>query len=161
MALEEAAGIDGRLAHLSMMLGVHLDARDRDKPLGVVQAQALRARSGSRQEALAHRLASEGRTPLEILGHGVLDPNPGVVGTPEQVADMFQEWFDAGVTDGFSLVVDDLHDGLDDFVDHVVPILRRRGFRPDDYQGPTLRDHFGLPEQLGPDPRLTNGEPAS
>lgn len=72
-----------------MVLGVHLDARDRDKPLGVVQAQALRARSGSQQETLAHTLASQGRTPLEILGHGVLDPNPGVVGTAEQVADMF------------------------------------------------------------------------
>ena len=158
MALEEAAGIDGRLAHLSMMLGVRLDPRDRDKPLGVVQAQALRARSGSQQETLAHKLASEGRTPLEILGHGVLDPNPGVIGTAEQVADMFQEWFDAGVTDGFSLVVDDLHDGFGNFVDHVVPILRRRGLRPDDYQGTTLRDHFGLPDQLGPDPRLTDRE---
>jgi FMN-dependent oxidoreductase (nitrilotriacetate monooxygenase family) len=158
MALEEAAGIDGRLAHLSMMLGVHLDARDRDKPLGVVQVQALQARSGSRQEVLAHRLASQGRTPMEILGYGVLEQSPSVVGTPEQVADMFQEWMDAGVTDGFSIFVDDLHDGFDDFVDHVVPILRRRGLRPDDYQGPTLRDHFGLPEQLGPDPRITDGE---
>lgn len=46
-----------------MVLGVHLDARDRDKPLGVVQAQALRARSGSQQETLAHTLASQGRTP--------------------------------------------------------------------------------------------------
>ena len=161
ITLEESAGIDGRLARLSMVLGVHLDPRDRDKPLGVVQAQALRARSGSHQEALAHRLASQGRTPMDILGHGVLDPNPGVVGTPEQVADMFQEWMEAGVTDGFSLVVDDLHDGFDDFVDHVVPILRRRGLRPDDYKGTTLRDHFGLPEQLGPDPRLSdnNGNP--
>jgi hypothetical protein len=61
---------------------------------------------------------------------------------------------EAGATDGFTLTVDDLHDGLDDFVDKVVPILRRRGLRPDDYRGITLRDHFGLPDQLGLDPRL-------
>jgi FMN-dependent oxidoreductase (nitrilotriacetate monooxygenase family) len=158
MALEEAAGIDRRLAQLSAMLGVRLDARDRDEPLGVVQAQNLAARSGSRQENLAHRLVGEGRTPMEILGHGVLDHNPGVVGTAEQVADLFQEWSDAGVTDGFSITVDDLHDGLDDFVDHVVPILRRRGLRTDGYQGRTLRDHFHLAEQLGPDPRLTESD---
>jgi FMN-dependent oxidoreductase (nitrilotriacetate monooxygenase family) len=161
MALEEAAGIDRRLAHLSAMLGVRLDARDRDKPLSVVQARILQARSGSRQEILAHRLVGEGRTPIEILGHGVLDQNPGIVGTAEQVADLFQEWFDAGVTDGFSITVDDLHDGLDAFVDHVVPILRRRGLRTDDYEGRTLRDHFQLPEQLGTDPRLSNGEHTS
>jgi hypothetical protein len=44
---------------------------------------------------------------------------------------------------------------MDAFVDQVVPVLRQRGLRPDDYQGATLRDHLGLPEQLGLDPRLT------
>ncbi|WP_146234189.1 NtaA/DmoA family FMN-dependent monooxygenase [Curtobacterium sp. MCPF17_046] len=156
MALEDAAGIDKRLAHLSMMLGFRLDARDRDKPLTVTQVQGMQRRSGSRQEVLAHRLASEGRSLREILGHGVLDQNPGVVGTGEQVADMFQEWVEAGATDGFSIVVDDLHDGLDDFVDQVVPILRRRGLRPADYGGSTLREHLGLAEQIGRDPRLTD-----
>jgi hypothetical protein len=60
---------------------------------------------------------------------------------------------EADVTDGFTLAVDDLHDGFDDFVNQAVPILRRRGLRPDDYQGTTLRDHLGLSEQLGLDPR--------
>ncbi|MHA7279847.1 NtaA/DmoA family FMN-dependent monooxygenase [Arthrobacter sp. MDT2-2] len=161
MALEDAAGIESRISQLSRMLGLRLDSADRDKPLTVTQVQGLHARSGNQQETLAHRLASQGRTPREILGHGVLDPNPGVVGTAEQVADMFQEWWDAGVTDGFTIVIDDVHDGFDDFVDHVIPILRRRGLRPDDYQGSTLRDHLGLPEQLGPDPRLADGDTTS
>lgn len=156
MALEEAAGIEQRLAQLSMMLGLRLDAADRDKALTDAQIRALRPRYEAPQADLASRLASQGRTPHEILGHGVLDQNPGVVGTAEQVADMLQEWMEAGVTDGFSIVVDDLHDGFDDFVDQVVPILRRRGLRPDDYQGTTLRDHLGLPEQLGLDPRIAD-----
>jgi hypothetical protein len=42
--------------------------------------------------------------------------------------------------------------GLDAFVDQVVPILRRRGLRPGNYLGASLRDHLGLPEQLGLDP---------
>jgi len=157
MALEEAAGIEQRLAQLSRLLGLRLDAADRDKALTDAQIRALRPRSGSQQADLAFRLASQGRTPREILGHGVLDLNPGVVGTAEQVADMLQEWMEAGAADGFSIVVDDLHDGLDDFVDQVVPILRRRGLRPDDYPGTTLRDHLGLPEQLGLDLRLADG----
>lgn len=160
IALEEAAGIDQRLAQLSMMLGLRLDAANGDNALTDAQIRALRPRYESKQTELALSLAGQGRTPREILGHGVLDQTPGVVGTAEQVADMLQEWMEARVTDGFSIVVDDMHDGLDDFVDQVVPILRRRGLRPDDYSGTTLRDHLGLPEQLGLDPRLADDKGA-
>lgn len=31
------------------------------------------------------------------------------------------------------------------FVDHVVPILQKRGIARTEYAGATLRDHFGLP----------------
>ncbi len=35
--------------------------------------------------------------------------------------------------------------GLEDFVDQVVPILQRRGLFRREYEGTTLRDHYGLP----------------
>ena len=35
--------------------------------------------------------------------------------------------------------------GLDDFVALVIPELRRRGIFREDYDGTTLREHFGLP----------------
>lgn len=35
--------------------------------------------------------------------------------------------------------------GLDDFVEQVVPILQERGLFRTEYEGTTLRDHFGLP----------------
>ncbi|WP_211263950.1 hypothetical protein [Streptosporangium amethystogenes] len=34
--------------------------------------------------------------------------------------------------------------GLNDFVDHVVPELRRRGLFRTEYEGRTLRGHYGL-----------------
>ncbi|MNG11302.1 Nitrilotriacetate monooxygenase component A [compost metagenome] len=34
--------------------------------------------------------------------------------------------------------------GLDDFVDHVVPELQRRGLFRTEYAGSTLREHYGL-----------------
>lgn len=155
MALEEAAGLENRLAQLSAALGLRLDSSDRDKPLTEGQIRAIRTTPRVPRAADALSLAQQGMTPHEILGHGVLDQNPGLVGTAEQAADMMQHWMEAGVSDGFTLVVDDLHDGFDDFVDQVVPVLRRRGLRPDGYRGTTLRDHLGLPEQLVPDPRLS------
>ncbi|WP_369138019.1 NtaA/DmoA family FMN-dependent monooxygenase [Modestobacter versicolor] len=155
MVLEEAAGIEGRLMRLSAVLGLRLDPADRDKPLTSAQIGALRPHPGAAQAGYALELARQGRTPHEILGHGVLDQAPSLVGTAEQIADVLQEWVQAGAADGFSVIIDDLHDGMDAFVDQVVPVLRRRGLRPDDYEGATLRDHLGLPEQIGLDPRLT------
>jgi FMN-dependent oxidoreductase (nitrilotriacetate monooxygenase family) len=154
MALEVAAGLDKRLAHLSALLGPRLDPADGDKALTNAQIAGLRPTPAGPQAVRALELARQGRTPIEILGHGVLDPNPGLVGTAEQAADLLQEWMQARATDGFTLTVDDLHDGLDAFVHQVVPILRRRGLRPDDHRATTLREHFGLPDQLGLDPRL-------
>lgn len=154
MVLEEAAGIEGRLAQLSAVLGVRLDLADRDKRLTTTQTMQLRPHPGGPQAAYAIELAQQGRTPTEILGHGVLDVAPSMVGTAEQIADTLQEWVQTGAADGFTVTIDDLHDGMDAFVDQVVPVLRRRGLRPDDYTGTTLRDHLGLPEQLGVDPRL-------
>ena len=155
MVLEEAAGLERRLAQLSALLGLRLDAADADKPLTSGQISRLRPHPRAPRAARAVQLANQALTPHEILGHGVLDIYPGVVGTPEQAADLIQDWSRAGAADGFTVMIDDMHDGLDDFIDQVVPILRRRGLRPSDYHGSTLRDHLGLPEQLGPDPRLS------
>lgn len=114
----------------------------------------LRPHPSAPNSARAAVLAREGWSPRDIIAHGVLDPNPSLVGTPEEAADLIQQWFDAGACDGFTFVPDDQRDGIDAFVDNVVPILRRRGLRPDGYKGTTLRDHLGLPPQLGIDPRL-------
>lgn len=48
-------------------------------------------------------------------------------GTPEQVADALDEWFVGGAADGFNIMPAVLPSGLEAFVDHVVPILVRRG----------------------------------
>lgn len=37
-----------------------------------------------------------------------------------------------------------LPSGLEDFVDHVVPLLRARGLLREEYSGRTLREHYGL-----------------
>jgi FMN-dependent oxidoreductase (nitrilotriacetate monooxygenase family) len=66
-------------------------------------------------------------------------------GTPEQVADAMQHWWDNGAADGFNVMPAVLPSGLRVFVDEVVPILQRRGLFRNDYEGKTLREHYGLP----------------
>ena len=65
-------------------------------------------------------------------------------GTPEQIADTIERWFDAGAADGFNIMPVVLPSGLEDFVDHVVPLLRARVLLREEYSGRTLREHYGL-----------------
>jgi N-acetyl-S-(2-succino)cysteine monooxygenase len=65
-------------------------------------------------------------------------------GTPKQIADMMEEWFTTGAADGFNFMAPVFPDGLDDFVELVVPELQRRGLYRTHYQGNTLRSHLGL-----------------
>ncbi|MCJ2066489.1 LLM class flavin-dependent oxidoreductase [Methylobacterium sp. J-088] len=92
--------------------------------------------------ALARREGLTVRQLLRALGGGV--GHRIMAGTPEAIADDIEAWFRAGAADGFNLMPDVLPDGLETFVDAVVPILQRRGLFRRDYAGATLRDHLGL-----------------
>jgi FMN-dependent oxidoreductase (nitrilotriacetate monooxygenase family) len=65
-------------------------------------------------------------------------------GTPEQVADAIQNWWENGAADGFNIMPPVLPRGLEAFVEHVVPILQKRGLFRTEYEGRTLREHYGL-----------------
>ena len=67
-----------------------------------------------------------------------------VVGTPLQVADVMQRWFEAGACDGFNILAPFHPEGLAEFVAGVVPELQRRGLFRSAYTGVSLRDHLGL-----------------
>ena len=67
-----------------------------------------------------------------------------MAGTPEQVADVIEDWFRSGAADGFNLMPPVLPAMLEVFVAEVVPILQRRGLFRRDYAGATLREHYGL-----------------
>ena len=67
-----------------------------------------------------------------------------IKGTPIQIADQLQEWFEHGAADGFNIMPPYLPGGLDDFVNLVIPELQNRGLFREEYTGQTLRDHLGL-----------------
>lgn len=67
-----------------------------------------------------------------------------VVGTPESIVDQMLDWVEHDAADGFNLVPPYLPEGLTEFVDHVVPLLQKRGVFRSEYEGTTLREHYGL-----------------
>jgi len=70
-----------------------------------------------------------------------------VVGSPYDIADEMQEWFETGAADGFNIIPTHLPAGIDDFVTMVVPELQRRGLFRTEYEGRTLRENLGLPRR--------------
>ncbi len=99
----------------------------------------------SRTEVIVGLVRREGLTLRQLLsklagarGHFTF------AGTPEQLADLIEDWFADGASDGFNLMPPILPAMLDVFVDEVVPLLQRRGLFRTAYEGETLRDHFGL-----------------
>lgn len=67
-----------------------------------------------------------------------------IIGTPEQIADQLQEWFENDAADGFNILPPFFPDGLNDFVDLVIPELQKRGIFRTEYEGSTLRENLGL-----------------
>jgi FMN-dependent oxidoreductase (nitrilotriacetate monooxygenase family) len=135
------------LAQLKRLIGLDLTGHDLDGPfprhlvrtdgdlgvssrfkvvLGIVDREKPTIRQ------LIQRLAG-------ARGHWVF------TGTPVQVADAIQSWFENGAADGFNVMPPYLPEAFDLFVAEVVPILRRRGLFREDYAGATLREHYGLP----------------
>jgi FMN-dependent oxidoreductase (nitrilotriacetate monooxygenase family) len=91
-----------------------------------------------KQQAKAHNLT------LRKVALQETTPKPTFIGTPEKIADLIQEWFEGNGADGF-IIGSAVPNGLNDFVDFVVPILQKRGLFRTEYEAETLRGNLGIP----------------
>lgn len=76
---------------------------------------------------------------------GMAQEHKTIVGTAQDVADEMEAWIDADAADGFNVTPTHLPHGINDFVELVMPELRRRGRVRTEYEGSTLRENLGLP----------------
>jgi len=83
---------------------------------------------------------------VQHSGRGSLNAGSTFVGTPNQIADQMQDWFEH-CCDGFVLSAASVPSAYEDFARLVVPELQRRGLAKTDYAGTTLRSNLGLPIQ--------------
>jgi FMN-dependent oxidoreductase (nitrilotriacetate monooxygenase family) len=134
------------LAGLKLRLGIDFTGRPLDEPLPPLPPVEQFNGQKSRYQLIKDLTEREKLTLRQLLSRlGGGRGHHTFVGTPEQTADHLQRWFEAGAADGFNVMPPILPDGLELFVDQVVPILRRRGLFRDEYTGQTLREHYGLP----------------
>lgn len=124
-------------------LAFDFEGFDLDDPFPDTSEQDVRSKG--RAVAITSYARSNGLTIRQAaqrcsvgLGHRPL------VGTTQSIADDLQAWLDAEATDGF--VIQPLHiKGLQEFNEHVIPELVRRGIFRSEYEGKTLRENLGVP----------------
>lgn len=142
-AMKELSQLDEALITLKeLFLGHDFTQYDPDAPfpdMGDVGASGWQSRTNQIKQK-----AAENRMSLRQVAMDQAIPRTNFMGSPERIADEFERWFHNGAADGFILNVGNF-DCLSDFVDHVLPILRRRGLFRNEYASKTLRDNLGLP----------------
>ncbi|MGF7050882.1 alkanesulfonate monooxygenase [Bosea sp. OAE752] len=140
--LDSFVHYDSAIASLSIALGHDASGFDPDGPLPDIPDTNASKSGRERTIALARDENLTVRQLAQRLGgYGGL----AFVGTPATIADAMEQWLVERGSDGFNVMFPYLPEGLDDFVDKVVPELQRRGLFRTDYAGTTLRDHLGLP----------------
>lgn len=134
--LDEYVSTDGLLAHISRDLGIDLGLLDPDRPVEELQIEGVQGLVRFFEEGNPGK-----RARVRDLGSAYAY-NTRIVGTPESIADRLGEWRDAGV-DGVNVIYQTTPGSFVDFVDHLTPVLQKRGLAQREYgPGPTLRERL-------------------
>lgn len=148
--LDELAGSEKLIQRFAGRIGVDPADLDLDLPVPERLLPAIRNGNGSIAhgskgfaDALYSLVRDRSLTVRQIIARGA-GGHRVEIGTPEQIADTMEEWFREGAADGFNIMNDVYPSGLASFVDHVIPILQKRGIFRTEYEGRTLRSHYGL-----------------
>jgi alkanesulfonate monooxygenase len=140
--LDSRVNYANAIASLSIALGHDASGFDPDGPLPEIPETNASKSGRERVIELARRENLNVRQLAQRLGgYGGL----AFVGTPSTIADQMQEWLFSEASDGFNVMFPYLPEGINDFVDRVVPELQRRGIFRRNYEGKTLRENLGLP----------------
>jgi FMN-dependent oxidoreductase (nitrilotriacetate monooxygenase family) len=128
--------LEGAVAHLSGALDTDLSGLSLDSVM-----QPFEATRSQGVVDMYTRVAGRTLTLREMaLRHGQSVGFPQVVGTPEQVADQLEDYYERAGGDGFMLTMAYAPGALEEFVSMVVPVLQGRGRLRTDYRGSTLRE---------------------
>ncbi|WP_334702726.1 LLM class flavin-dependent oxidoreductase [Nostoc sp.] len=139
--LDSLVHYDSGIASLNSALGYDVSRFDPEGPLPEIPQTNAGQSSRERVIALAQRENLTIRQLAQRVGsYGGL----AFVGTPQTIADDMEQWLTEEGSDGFNIMFPFLPEGLNDFVDKVVPELQRRGIFRHDYEGKTLRENLGL-----------------
>jgi FMN-dependent oxidoreductase (nitrilotriacetate monooxygenase family) len=151
----DACDPEAALIVLQQWAGIDLRGRDPNEP---VDFETLDVATGNSQHTgdFLRRIARDGQrfTVKDLLRAYAFGGAGNVTaGTPAQIADKMETYIDQAGVDGFNIAYMIRGKSVDEFIDLVVPELRRRGRLPA-AGGPTLRERL-----FGEGPTLPSDHP--
>lgn len=145
-AIRELLTVEEALAYLGRFFDHHDFSQyplDQAFPeLGEIGRNSFR----STTDRIKSTARAKGQTLREVALE-VATPRTRFVGSGERIADEIIRWIDEEAADGFILGFPVLGQGLEDFIEFVIPVLEVRGRYRRELPGQTLRDHLGLPRK--------------
>ena len=139
--LDSLVHYDSGIASLNGMLSYDVSGFDPDGPLPEIPPTNA---SQSARDRIVSTARRDHLTIRQLAARAGSFSGLAFVGTPATIADEMERWLYEEGSDGFNVMFPYLPEGLDDFVDKVVPELRRRGLFRTEYEGKTLRENLGL-----------------
>ncbi|THF83293.1 LLM class flavin-dependent oxidoreductase [Cohnella fermenti] len=141
--------IDRHIAALSERFGIDLTGYPLDAPVPeILNPKGIEDVNGSksRHQLILDMLRSDANLTLRQVVNRLSAARGHLTftGTPIEVADVIEQWLDEQGADGFNLMPPIYPEGLDSFIDKVVPELQNRGRFRTAYEGATLRENLGL-----------------
>lgn len=150
--------INGRVAlfSASQVWGVDLTDRDptdplpefdavQDGPLEFFHTFSVRDRAALVEKWRKTSADGGGLNLIETAT--AISPSAAFIGTPKSVAAEMTRRFEIGACDGYIMEPRLIPDGMDEFIELVIPELRDLGSFREEYDGDTLRDHLELTRQ--------------
>ncbi|OYD71001.1 LLM class flavin-dependent oxidoreductase [Rhodococcus sp. OK302] len=141
------------IRQLSLFTGQNCETWDLDAPVPPLPDLESFDGPQGRYATILRTVEKDSPTVRELLG--TLAAGGGhatMIGTPQSIADEMESWFVDGGADGFNLMPPTYPQGLEDFVDLVIPVLQARGLFRREYEGATLRENLVGPESAAPTP---------
>ncbi len=129
---------EGMLALYGGWTGIDFSQYDPEQPLEAMDNDSLR----TTLESLTHGQSRKWTVQDVIKDRTIGGLGPVLVGGPEKVADELERWVDIGGVDGFNLAYAVTPGTTTDFINYVVPELRRRGRAQTEYAPGTMREKF-------------------
>ena len=144
--LDESLDDHALVAHTGGSLGIDLGYLPLDTPIGELTTEGARGHLLELQ-----KMTPDGSMTVRDLARFRAQATR-VTGTPEQIVDQLERWQDAGI-DGINVINATLPGSYGEFIEHIIPELRRRGMArsADELQnskGQTLRGRLTGEDRL-------------
>ena len=144
--LDDSLDDNALIAHTGGSLGIDLGYLPLDQPIGELTTEGSRGHLNE-----LRKMNPDGTMTVRDLARFRAQATR-VTGTPEQIVDELAQWQDAGI-DGVNVINATLPGSYVEFIDHVIPELRRRGMARSTAElqadsGTTLRARFTGADRL-------------